>query len=120
MSRAAWSVPSMPGIGGVVLRAGGLEPVTARSRVDSEEGLERELRVVRLHDLGPVHVLHLKRGLEGVVGPEIEGTLGVCHRYRWEKRDLLGQFECTGACVVDQLVHEPELKGDLWGHDASP
>ncbi|MCW3050188.1 MAG: hypothetical protein JWO74_4472, partial [Solirubrobacterales bacterium] len=46
-SRAA-SETSVAGVGGVVLRALGLEPVAARIEVHVDVGLERELRVVGL------------------------------------------------------------------------
>src|SRR6202011_4148476 len=99
-----WKVASgisVAGVGGVVLRVLGFEPVAARGGADGEERLEGDLRVVALDDLGPHHVLDLECSLEVGVGPEVESPLRVRHRHRREGRDLLGELQRTRGRVVD-------------------
>src|SRR6266853_926047 len=98
------------GVGRVVLRVLGLEPVAPRFGVDGVDALERELSVVGLHDLSPGHVLDLERRLQVRVGSHVECPLRVRNRHRGQACDLLCKSECTCGSVLDEFVDEAELE----------
>src|SRR6266566_1291464 len=97
---------SLSGVGGVVLRVLGLEPIAARIEALRNVGLQCEPGIVGLHDLGPLHVLDLETGLQVGVVTQVQRDLGVLHGLRGERGNLLGQLERARRRVVDDLMHQ--------------
>src|SRR5882762_1758370 len=118
-----WKVTSgisVAGVGGVAVRVLRFEPVASVLGIQAQDRRHRQLRIVGLHHLGPVHVLDLKRGLKVRVGSLVEGPLGVRHGHRRQQSDLFRQLERARNSIINDLVDQAEFEGDLRTDDTAP